>query len=240
MSPTNRPVIKQIALAVGALLVIAIAIFAVREIKQHGTMLLSKSSPTAGSSHVSIVEPVVFTFNHNLDSGATQSFSISPHVAGTTTISSKTLAFKPTFSYGYGVEYTATIANPKSTNGLTGKTATIKFKPRALSDNELTTTQRQELDSKTDQILNDPLVGALPADSLDYRLDFDVNSSTGQVTYHAQLNIYNKYPNDPGYTARYRQDLARYKQEVLDFIRSKGKDPNKLNVTWDPTEATGL
>lgn len=82
-----------------------------------------------------------------------------------------------------------------------------------------------------------PLNDNLPVQTSDYQITYSYSPATKQfyyvVTLYALINRPSQYP-------AYVAQLKQYKKEALDYIRSKGGDPSKMNLEILPPEAAQL
>lgn len=76
-----------------------------------------------------------------------------------------------------------------------------------------------------------PLGDFLPEHNSRFKINY--NNGVYEITLYAIINSPSQYE-------QYKVDLKKYKQESLDWIKSKGVDPNSLKIKWLPPEAEKL
>lgn len=81
------------------------------------------------------------------------------------------------------------------------------------------------------------LVDWLPWQTSHYKISYSYDPTTKNFTY--QVTLY-AIINRPSQYDSYLAQLKQYKQEALNYIRSKGVDPAKLTIQYQPPEAAGL
>ncbi len=192
--------------------------------------LLTSSDPSNGGK-VSSVHAITLKFNQALDTKATAGFSIDPAVAGSVNISGKQFIFTPTNCYQLGTTYTLRLSDPVSISGKHAKPAQLSFTATYIDTTKLPTADQQQAASQTDALENQqPIVQYLPHETIDYKIDYTVNtdnSLTLNVTLYAILNR-------PDQESSYQAQLKQFKSEALNYIKSIGFDPAKYKITYTP------
>ncbi len=128
-------------------------------------------------------------------------------------------------SLDYDTEYTI-IIKPKS------RCSQIKELTNGSFEWKFKTATRDELvarQDKADEELykNNSLIKYLPHKNADFQVIFLEGSNIYQITLYAILN-------NPNQVESYKQQLKQYKQEALDWIKSKKVDPSTLKIKWLP------
>lgn len=189
------------------------------------------------NASTSASQVIQFKFNKDLDSASAQGFTLSPQVGGKITVSGRILAFTPDDPLKLNTDYMATLKSPRSSSGAVTKDVVIHFNTTYIPDSQLDPLSQRNAKSRTDKIEDsNPLLQSLPQENLDYKISYSVNSDQS-VTYTITLYA---TQNRPDQFDRYMAQLKQYKQEALDFIRSKGEDPTKLTIQYDPPDAKDL
>lgn len=194
-------------------------------------------TPSPGNTKVTLIDPISFSYNKPLDPALVSSFTLSPYVDGVLTVAGSKLTFTPKGTYTIGVTYTATIKSPRAADGIETTDSTTHFTVNFVPFNEQTKAQQQANISDNDKLANtNPLLGSLPYENEDFKLDFTI-ASDGTVSY--RLTLY-AIINGPSDAATYQAQLKQFKQEAFSYIQGKGQDPTKLHITYNPTQAAGL
>ena len=80
-----------------------------------------------------------------------------------------------------------------------------------------------------------PITNELPYETVDYKIDYDISKDRKTVIF--LIKLYEPAAVATG-TDLYKQELQRYKQEALDYLRDNGVDTNSdgvaVTVTPDP------
>jgi hypothetical protein len=72
-----------------------------------------------------------------------------------------------------------------------------------------------------------PYLPDFPYRAIDYRIDYEVDKNKN-ITLIATLNVV----SPPDQTSAYQKEIDQYKAEVVEFLKSKGVDLNKVPVTY--------
>jgi hypothetical protein len=80
-----------------------------------------------------------------------------------------------------------------------------------------------------------PLINALPKDAPGWRIDYRVEGERLVLTVTLRAVL-----NRPEQLEAYRADLRAYKDQALEWLRSRGTDPGTYPIEWRPPEAAGL
>jgi len=170
-------------------------------------------------------------FNKPIDG---KGISIGPdNVVATTKVSGTALTiYLQTLSANH--TYTITIKSIRSTSGkvLTNIPLTFKVAYVASSDN-LSDAEKQAISNKQDQkpaSLADPILNYLPYSTLTFMLTaVQTGSTQGQsaLVIEAQILI---PPNTPA--DQEAIDIPKFKQQAIDYLKSKGIDPTKYNIDY--------
>jgi hypothetical protein len=154
---------------------------------------------------------ITIRYNYDLSPKTTDSFQISPDVTGQATISGNTLRFTPEVTYALGTTYAITV-KPIAKSGLPGSLTKLTF-------------------TADHNIIREPassLLKALPHDDPVFRITYttDVDGS---------LTLLVEFPTVPFEQQVQRADeIRRYKQKALDFIKQNGGDPSTLKIFYSP------
>ena len=73
------------------------------------------------------------------------------------------------------------------------------------------------------------LAGFLPYANEKYKIEFktSVRKPSVEITLYAILNKPSQY-------GAFKEQIRSYSKEALDWIRSKGADPDNLDIKWEP------
>lgn len=72
-----------------------------------------------------------------------------------------------------------------------------------------------------------PLINKLPQLTANYSVDLNETTGVFVITLFATLNR-------PEQLETYQQQLNKYGQEAIDWIKSEGSDPSKMQIEWLP------
>lgn len=133
----------------------------------------------------------------------------------------------------YNVSYVVTVKHIQSTKGKNLDNLTFRFTPQYIEFQNLPKSQQDTLlknQDKTPAVNNDPIFNYVPHSTLDYNLTAVVsNDSQGQSTVGLQAQLLLSAADvNSGQDAA----VATYKQEVLDYLKSVGLNPDKYTITY--------
>jgi hypothetical protein len=234
---------KRLILA-GLLLMVMVGVLVVRQVIRNRGLYLVSSSPK-NNGIVGSVDSLTFTFNRDLDDLTVKQFKLEPSVDGRVELKGKTLVFHPTSSYKFGDTYTALIENPRSRDGHATRDVRIRFKVGFVE--KPTKEQNQQALERTDSLQRQyPLLAHIPHETLNYKIDYrfqaleeDREGIESEQVLVIRIELY-AVLNRPDQRESYRADLKKYKEEALEYIRSKGEDPAKYRIEYSPSEAATL
>jgi hypothetical protein len=128
--------------------------------------------------------------------------------------------------------YNITINSISAADGKTLTDKNFKFQPKQVNSQDLPQDQQQALLKNQTQYLQqrqDPIIAYLPYGTLDFNLNYHfINQSTNsKIILDAQLQL------APGLSgAQATATTNQYKQEVTDYIKSKGLNPASYTIEY--------
>jgi hypothetical protein len=197
---------RWLILATAVAAVILAVILILRIAGLHAVSLDPENGKTTDSLHT-----VTIRYNYDLNPKTSDSFKISPDIAGQTTVSGNTLRFVPELTYTLGTTYTVTV-KPLTKTGLPGSQTKFTFTP----------------DHNTVREPSGSLLKALPHDDPVFRITYTTDAD-------GSLTLLVEFPTVPFEQQVQRaDDIRRYKQKALDFIKQNGGDPATLKIFYSP------
>lgn len=200
---------------------------------------ITSTNPKGDSLASPDISTIEINFNKDVDPSIANNIIIQPYLQIKTEVIGKKLIIKPQEKLRVNNEYEISLYNIWSKDKKKISYYKFKFKSNYRNFNQLSKKEQQEAISQTDNITdNDPLLSSLPYENDNYKIDYIFEGdSIDNIKYSITI-----YPilNRESEVEQYNQQLREYKKQALDFIQSKGKDPAKLNITYDPQEAKDL
>jgi len=81
-----------------------------------------------------------------------------------------------------------------------------------------------------------PLTKVTPYQNEHFGIDWPNDQGVTIITLNAIFNAGVNGPPIEEQEANYKAELSQYKQEALDWIKSKGVDPDKIQIQWSPSD----
>lgn len=100
-----------------------------------------------------------------------------------------------------------------------------------------TTQKKSSPQSVAEKQDSNPINGWLPVQTPRYKITYFYSPPTEQ--YYYQITLF-AIINRPSEYSSYVAQLRAYKQEALTYFRSKGADPDKLHIQYEPPLAAKL
>lgn len=200
-------------------------------------LFVLSTSPKNNEQKAPSTTAITIHFNQDLDPTNLQRFSISPKVTGKIRIDGSKLIFEPDDSLKLHTTYNVRVVSPTSQSGRVGSDINLNFTAEYVEFAKLPAGEKQRQIDASDSLEQQfKIVSALPHETTHYKITYQVTADGPpilQITLHAILNR-------PDQLEQYNQDLKDYKTEALTYIRSKGDDPKKYPIEYDPAEAKDL
>jgi hypothetical protein len=224
---------KKYLIILGSIIVIAAIGLLVFEL----THFHVRGAKPQGKAKIGTLAVVEITYNRTLDESTKDRFSITPRIPGVVTVEGSKLIFRPSESYTLGTIYSVVVLQPTDQEGTVASDTRFSFTPQYLEFSRLSDKEQEEQIEQSDSLEKDyPVVKYLPQETLNYKLDYRLSNEDKIVLTIALYAIY----NGEGQEAQYNEQLRAYKKEALDFLRSKGEDPNRYEIEYTPEEAKGF
>lgn len=201
--------------------VVALALIAAGSLYYHFFVFHAiKTTPTNGQT-TDFLQTVTIEFNRPLDPKAADGFTISPAVEGTKVVDGKKVIFTPIDSYKLGTTYKVTLSSVLSQSGDKAPTVKLSFKPNRIRPHETPSNLQAALPYSNDHF------------SITYTLNQDKTLNI-RITLKAILNR-------PSQLAEFKADLAKYKQEALDYLSKNLGDTSddQILISPDPDRYSG-
>lgn len=198
---------------------------------------VTSTSPRNNDQQAASSSRVVIAFNKKLGGASAASFDIQPRVPGKLSIEGNRLVFTPYNSLVIGTEYTVTLNAPISIDSKSAKPVKFKFRATYIEFKNLPKQEKEAQIEQSDSLEKSyPIVRSIPHETLEYKIDYIIDSNDQLVLKISLYAILNK----PEQRGEYLKQLAEYKVKALDYLRSKGEDPGKYTIEYLPAEAKDL
>ncbi len=225
---------KKWLTSIGVVLALALAGFGYYWQSQ---FFVVSTSPKNNDQKAASSGSVTITFNHALDPINAQRFAITPAVLGKVKVDGSKLIFIPSANFKLGTNYTVTVKTPLSASGKVGKDVHIEFRATYVDFAKLSNEdQQRDINGSGGPETTHKILQYIPHSTLDYRIDYRTGTDDSIILEITLLATFNR----PDQRSLYEQELRQYKKEALDYLRSKGEDPGKYQIEYDPPEAKSL
>ncbi|HET9721978.1 MAG TPA: Ig-like domain-containing protein [Candidatus Saccharimonadales bacterium] len=197
----------------------------------HSHLLLKGTVPQNGSSKVSSVSPVIFTFNKSIRLSNSDRFVITPAVQGKVTVKNNQLTFTPTLPYTLQTSYSATLKSPQAANGQVGSDVYTRFYVTYVPFSQLPANQQQADLGRTDALERIyPILHKIPYENNHFKITYSVDDAN---KLHLSVTLY-AVINGPSDYDQYQQQLKQYKNEALQYLQNNGADINSTDISFTP------
>lgn len=189
---------------------------------------------TPSTASIATYTPTLdLNFNRELDNAKTATPVADQNIIRSSSVSGKTLTINLT-SLAENKTYTITIAVVQAKDGSQIRNISLKFKPKYVPADKLPKSQQQTLLNNQDKNgpQPDPIYGLVPYSTLDFTLQAFPTADGKGIEVDANL-----LPSAADLSNE-DQAIAQYKQEVVDYIKSKGLDPSKYTINYTVTQPT--
>jgi hypothetical protein len=220
---------KLIVAGLAAILIIIVGYLAYTSL----TFRLLSSEPK--DKKASSLAPVIFSFNKDLDQKTASEFTISPAVAGKTTVTGKKLTFQPSSPYTFNQTYVVTLKHAYSKTGQVVGAQKLTFESIFVPVDQQSATERQAQQAATDSGKDKyPILAKLPYETEEFKIDYQpATSADGEKTIIINVELRSTI-NDSRLAAEYQQELVTHKQQALTWLKTNGVDPNKTYIQFSP------
>ncbi|MDP4038685.1 MAG: hypothetical protein Q8P54_01815 [bacterium] len=233
---TSPNLIKKLLLAAAAVIILGVIAYF---IYFQFFFFVTSTNPNNGTRPNILLKEVKINFNKKLLDENKNRVVVQPFMEKEIVVNDGQITIKLKDPIKINQKYTVNLYDIKSTDNKIIKYYSFSFTGSEIDDNTLSRMKKQEMNNEENENINnknfDEFLLSLPVENLRYKITYSFPNGTSKPPQY-QIILYAILNRPDQYDEYYRQ-LRDYKKEALDYFRANGKDPTKLDIRYEPSEA---
>lgn len=191
-----------------------------------------------GNALTPYVTQLNLNFNRELEANKTATPVANQNIILSSNVSGKSITIRLNTPLRDTTTYTITLAVVQAKDGSQLHNIKFVFRPTNTPFDKLSKKQQQDLIATQDHypaVNQDPILGHLPYSTLDFNLDAVITkNAAGKEVVEIDATLLPSAADLSNEAAA----IAQYKQEVVNYIKSLGVDPNNYTINYTVTQPT--